>query len=130
VGSDGPEGFNPFDAALDAFKKARDSGLEAWAKAMIGWVNTEAYAKSTGAMLDWYLTATAPVRQVLQKTVEQTLTQFNLPIRGDITNLAERLTHIEMVLDDIAAKLESPPAKVRPAASPKRSSSPRVAKEN
>jgi hypothetical protein len=36
----------------------------------------------------------------------QVLTQLNMPIRTDITSLAERLTHIEMRLDDLEAKLD------------------------
>lgn|GEM_PF-3947900 len=102
----GPDASNPFDAAFDAFKKMRDSGLESWAKVMTQWVNTDAYAKSSGAVIDWYLTATAPFRQLVQKTAEQTLIQLNMPTRGDVINVAERLTHIEMALDDLAANLE------------------------
>ena len=102
----GGDPSNPFDAAFDAFKKMRDTGLESWAKVMTQWVNTDAYAKSSGAVMDWYLTATAPFRQLVQKTAEQTLIQLNMPTRGDVINVAERLTHIEMALDDLAANLE------------------------
>ena len=47
--------FNPFDPT-GVFKNLRDAGMDAWSKTMIDLVNTEAYARATGAMLDAYLT--------------------------------------------------------------------------
>ena len=38
--------------------------------------------------------------------MEQVLTQLNMPTRNDVTRLAERLTNIEMRLDDMEAKIE------------------------
>ena len=36
----------------------------------------------------------------------QTLAQLNLPSRDDITRIAERLTNIEMRLDDMEAQID------------------------
>jgi hypothetical protein len=36
----------------------------------------------------------------------QSLRQLNMPTREDFVGLAERLTHIEMRLDDLDAKLD------------------------
>ncbi len=93
--------FDPFEA----WRGMRDASLEAWSKAMIETVNTEAYAKTSGAMLDAYLTASIPFREMLEKTMLQTLQQLSMPTRADVVSLAERLTNIEMKLDDMDARL-------------------------
>ena len=76
------------------------------AKSMVDLVNTDAYAESTGAMLDAWLTTSGPFRKVMETTMSQVLTQLNLPTRDDVTRLAERLTNIEMRLDDMESTLD------------------------
>jgi polyhydroxyalkanoate synthesis regulator phasin len=85
----------------------RDAGMDAWSKMMIQLVNTEAYAQATGTMMDAWLTTSAPFRKALETTMTQVLTQLNMPTRTDITSLAERLTNIEMRLDDLDAKIDA-----------------------
>jgi BMFP domain-containing protein YqiC len=80
--------------------------METWAKALVQAVNSEAYAKATGAILDAYLAASGPLREALEKTMTQALQQLNMPSREDFVSLAERLTNIEMRLDDMDAKLD------------------------
>lgn len=103
--ADKPEqtGFDPFEA----WRNLRDASMDAWAKAMVQTVNTEAYAKASGAMLDNYLTATAPFREIMEKATAQALQQMNLPSREEVAGIAQRLTNIEMRLDDLDAKLDS-----------------------
>lgn len=91
---------------IGAFREMRDNYLDAWAKAMVETVNTDAYAKATGMMLDAYLTASQPLRETLEKILPQTLQQLNLPSRTDFISLAERVTHVEMKLDDMDATLD------------------------
>jgi hypothetical protein len=55
--------YDPFEA----WRGMRDASMDAWAKAMVQAVNTEAYAKASGAMLDAYLTASIPFREMLEK---------------------------------------------------------------
>jgi len=50
------DSFNPFDPT-GMLKGMRDSNMDAWAKMMVEFVNTDAYAESTGAMLDAWLTS-------------------------------------------------------------------------
>jgi hypothetical protein len=114
--SDNNDSFNPFDPT-GMLKTMRDANLDAWSKTMIQLVNTDAYSKATGTMLDAWLTTSAPFRKMLQKTMTQVLTSVNLPTRADVISLAERLTHIEMRLDDLEARLEEsqrPPRKGGP----------------
>ena len=98
-------GSKPFDP-LESFRGLRDIYLDTMAKAMVEAVNTESYAKASGAMLDTTLTLSAPWRDVLEKSSLQVLEQLSLPSRKDIVALAERLTNLEMRLDDMDAKLD------------------------
>ena len=97
--------FNPFDPS-GMFKDMRDANMGAWAKMMVELVNTDAYAESTGTMLDAWLTGSGPFRKAIESSMAQALAQLNLPTRDDVTRIAERLTHIEMRLDDLDAKLD------------------------
>jgi hypothetical protein len=99
------EETNPFDPT-GMFKSMRDAGMDAWSKMMIQMVNSEAYAQASGAMLDAWLTTSAPFRKVIESTMTQVLAQLNMPTRADVTSIAERLTNIEMRLDDLEAKID------------------------
>jgi hypothetical protein len=97
--------FNPFDPT-GMWKGIREANLDAWSKMMIDLVNTDAYARVTGQLLDAYLANSAPFRKAVESALTQVLTNLNLPTRADVIGLAERLTHIEMRLDDLEAKLD------------------------
>src|SRR5215212_10292327 len=113
--SDEQQAFDPFGT----WKTMRDMSMDAWSKMMIQLVNSEQYAQASGAMLDTWLTTSAPFRKVIESTMTQVLTQLNLPTRADVTSLAERLTHIEMRLDDLEIKLDERPRTEPKAASGK-----------
>jgi polyhydroxyalkanoic acid synthase PhaR subunit len=100
------EESKPFDP-IEAWREIRDAGMESWSKAMIEAVNSEEYAKTTGAMLNAYLAAAGPVREAVESIMVATLQQMQMPTRSDFVSLAERLTNIEMRLDDIDAKLDA-----------------------
>jgi hypothetical protein len=95
----------PADPA-EAFREMRDTYLDAWAKAMVETVNTDAYAKTTGTVLDTYLSASSPFREAVEKSMLRVLEQLSMPSRADFVSLADRVTNIEMKLDDIDAKLD------------------------
>jgi hypothetical protein len=99
------ESAKPFDP-FESFRNMRDTYLDAMSKTMIDAVNTETYAQGTGAMLDYYLTASAPFREALEKSMAQALQGFSLPSRQELAALAERFTHVEMRLDDLDAKMD------------------------
>ena len=113
-----PETYNPFDPT-GMFKALRDQNMDAWSKMMIQLVNTEAYAEATAVMLDGWLSASAPFRKALEMAMTQVLTNLNIPTRADVTALAERLTNIEIRLDDLEAKLDESQRAARKAAGPK-----------
>ena len=91
---------------MSALRQMRDAYLDVWSKTMVDTVNTEAYAKATGSMLDAYLAVSSPFREAVEKALQQALQQLNLPSRQDFIGLAERFTNVEMRLDDMDAKLD------------------------
>jgi hypothetical protein len=92
---------------LEPFREMRDAYLDSMSKAMIDVMNTESYAQATGAMLECYLTASAPFRDALEKSMLKIMEQLSLPSRQELASLAERFTNVEMRLDDMDAKLDN-----------------------
>lgn len=92
---------------FEPFRTMRDAYLDAMAKTMVEAVNSEAYAQATGTMLEGYLSAVAPFREAMDKSMKQALQQLSLPSREELAALAERFTNLEMRLDDMDAKLAS-----------------------
>ncbi len=100
-----PENINPLDP-LGAWRVARDASLESWSKMMIEFINSDSYSQASGQWLDTYLTYSKPFQQAIETTMTRVLTGLNIPVRTDVTNLAERLTNIETRLDDLDIKLD------------------------
>jgi len=119
--------FDFFDPT-GMLKTMRSDSMDAWSKMMIQFVNTEAYAEATGKMLDAWLDSSAPFRKAIEKSMTQALASLNMPSRAEITSLAERLTNIEMRLDDIDAKLDES-LRPRPATRTRKTANARAAKE-
>ena len=94
------------DANLKTWKSMRDANLESWSKMMIDMVNTDEYSQATGQWLDTYLTLSQPFKGMIDTMMTQVLTGMNMPMRTDVSSLAERLTNIETRLDDQDAKLD------------------------
>ncbi|MCG8450654.1 MAG: hypothetical protein MI725_13880 [Pirellulales bacterium] len=97
---------NPFDPT-QMFKEMRDSSMDAWAKMMVELVHTDAYAEASGKMLDAWLSSSAPLRKMMESCTSQMLANLKLPSLHDVNRLSERLTNIEMRLDDLDAKLDA-----------------------
>lgn len=91
---------------FEAFRGMRDSYLDAMSKVMINAVNTEEYAKATGAMLNSTMMLSAPFREAMDKAMASALQQSSMPSRQEVAALAGRLTNIEMRLDDMESKLD------------------------
>ena len=99
------EPFNPFDPT-GMFKDMRYQTLDAWSKMMIQMVNTDVYAQATGAILDAWTSTSVPFRKAMETVMTQVLANLSMPTRNDVISLGERLTNIEMRLDDLEAKLD------------------------
>src|SRR5271157_849127 len=96
----------PFDP-MEPWRGMRDIYMDAWGKTMVDMVNSEAYAQASGAMLDSYLTISAPFREAIEKAMLKALEQLAMPSRADFVSIAERMTNIEMKLDDLDAKVDA-----------------------
>jgi polyhydroxyalkanoate synthesis regulator phasin len=123
------EQAKPFDP-FESIRGMRDAYLESISKTMVEAVNSESYAQATGAMLDYALSASAPFREALERSMAQTLQQLSLPSRQDVAALAERFTNVEMRLDDLDAKIDrvlQGIAKAAPPRNGKRQTRPRKA---
>jgi hypothetical protein len=101
-----PDPLNAFDP-FGTLRTARDAYMETWSKAMMELVNSEGYAQATSRMLDTYLTMSTPVRKLLESSMTQVLAQLNMPTRAEVISLAERMTNIEMRLDDLDARFDT-----------------------
>jgi hypothetical protein len=91
----------------EPWREVRDTYIDAWGKTMVNMVNSEAYAQGAGAMLDTYMTVFAPFREAVEKAMLKTLEQLAMPSKADVVSIAERMTNIEMRLDDLDAKLDN-----------------------
>lgn len=80
--------------------------MQSWADVLSQTVTSPAFAKSMGEQMQGFLEGTKLVRQQMQAAMEQSLQQLNVPSREQIVSLAERLTHVEMRVDDIDAKVD------------------------
>ncbi|MFV9505764.1 MAG: hypothetical protein AB4911_14510 [Oscillochloridaceae bacterium umkhey_bin13] len=98
-------GFDPNDP-FGTWRTIRDANLDAWAKGMTAFVNTEVFSQAIGAQLDTLLAASAPAQKVVHQYMETYLAQVNMPSRNEVVNLAGRMTNIEMRLDDMQAQLD------------------------
>lgn len=106
------DGFDPSDP-IGAWRALRDANLDAWAKSMAQMTNSDAFAKTIGLQLDTMLAASAPLKQAMQQYTEAYLAQANMPSRAEVVGLAQRLTNIELRLDDMQAQLDDVLAAVR-----------------
>ncbi len=100
------EGFDPLDP-MGMWRTLRDANLDAWAKSMSSMTNTDAYAQAIGVQLDTLLATSAPLQSAIQQAMEQYLAQAQMPSRGEVVSLAERLTNIELRLDDMQFALDA-----------------------
>src|SRR3954471_5796579 len=91
---------NMFDPT-GLLKTMRDDHLELWANTMVKMVNTDAYADITGKMLDVWLSSSTPFRTMVENSLNQALANLGMPSRAEVAKVAERLTSIEMRLDDL-----------------------------
>jgi hypothetical protein len=111
------DSFDPTDP-LGAWRAIRDANLDAWAKGMATMANTESFANALGLQLDTMLAASGPIQKAVSQYMESYLAQANMPSRAEVISLAQRMTSIEMRLDDMDARLDDILSAVRALALP------------
>jgi hypothetical protein len=97
---------DPFDP-LAAARKMRGAGFDSWAKTTQQITSSGEYARAMNVLSQPGLLATALLRKALEKGMVQILARLNVPSRADVSAISQRLTRIEMVLDDLGAAVES-----------------------
>ena len=90
----------------EAFRELRDGYLEIWSKNLIETVNSEDYAKASGAALDGFLAVAAPFKEPTEKAMLKMLQQLNMPTSADFMGLSGRFANVELLLDNLDAKLD------------------------
>lgn len=103
--SQNSDGFDLTDP-LGLWRSFRDANLDAWAKGMTNVVGTDAFAQILGAQINTYLATSAPFQKAIDQYMEAYLARLNMPSRVEIIGLSERMTNIEMRLDDLDAKTD------------------------
>jgi polyhydroxyalkanoic acid synthase PhaR subunit len=89
-----------------AWRDARDSAMNEWAKSMSQYVGTESFAKNMGQFLDSYLATAAPYQKAMADYMESTLGRLNMPTRDEVLSISRRLTNVEKRLDDLDARFD------------------------
>src|SRR5208282_1496146 len=122
--------IKPADA-LEQWRELRDTYVDIWAKASGEAVNSEAYAQASGTMLEAFLATSSPFRDAQKKAMVSALEQCNMPSRDDYVRLADRLANLELLLDDMDARLRQvhqivSKAAAQPASAPKSAPAPKA----
>lgn len=93
---------DPFAQMVDFY----DDWIKAWANTMSKTASSPKFVDSMSQQLEGGLEFWSLVRGQMNQAMEQMLAQMKLPTQSEVLGLAERLTNIEMRLDDIEHKLD------------------------
>jgi hypothetical protein len=91
---------------LKLVRDARDGSMDAWAKLTLNLTSSHEYQRLQGFFVKPVLLAIALVRKATDSTMSGVLGNLNMPSRDEVLGISQRLTHIEMALDDLAAGLD------------------------
>lgn len=100
--SDSDEKFD----AVKMFRDARDGLMDAWAKLALDLTSSHEYQRLQGMIAKPALLGIALFRKASESLMSPVLAQLNMPSREEVLGISQRLTHIEMTLDDLGAALE------------------------
>ena len=92
---------------LEAMRRVRDAGMDAWARTTHQVTSSTRYARLTGLLSQPGLIAAAVFRKASEKAMARVLGQLNMPSRSDVLSLSQRLTHIETAIDDLGATMDA-----------------------
>ena len=100
--SEAQKGFD----VLKLTRDARDGVMDAWAKLMLNLTSSHEYQRLQGMIMKPTFLAIALIRKATDSTMSGLLANLNMPSREELQQVSQRLTHIEMTLDDLGAVLE------------------------
>jgi uncharacterized protein Yka (UPF0111/DUF47 family) len=93
---------DPFAQMLQFY----DDWTKTWAGAASEMVSSKGFADSMAQQLQSSLSAAQLMRRQMSELMEQSLQGMSLPTRKEVLGIAERLTSVEMRLDDMEDKLD------------------------
>ena len=96
-----PEG-DPFSQMLQFY----DDWTKTWSGAASEMASNKHFADSIAQQLESSLSTTQMMRRQMSELMEQSMQQMSMPTRREILSIAERMTSIEMRLDDMEAKVD------------------------
>ena len=80
--------------------------MEDFAKVTHAVTTTNAWQRANTALAKPTLLVSAILKEKREAAMSDLLGQLNMPSREDVLTLSQRLTHIEMVLDDLGAGVD------------------------
>jgi len=83
-----------------------DNFSKSWASVMSEAVGSKSFAESMGQQMEGSLDTMTLFRRQFGDLMEQYLQMMSLPTRKEVISVAQRLTHLEMALDDLNAKMD------------------------
>jgi len=93
---------DPFSQMLQFY----DDWTKTWSGAASEMVSSKPFADSMAKQLESSLSAAQLMRRQMAQLMEQSLQQMSMPTRKEIVSIAERMTNIEMRLDDLEDKVD------------------------
>ena len=96
-----PEG-DPFSQMLQFY----DDWTKTWSGAASEMASNKNFADSMAQQLESSLSTAQMMRRQMGELMEQSMQQMSMPTRREILSIAERMTSIEMRLDDMEAKVD------------------------
>jgi hypothetical protein len=96
------KGFDPLKLVRDA----RDAALDASAKLVLRLTGSQEYQRVQSFVVKPTLLVVAVFRKASEGAMSELLAQLNMPSREEVLSLSQRLTHIEMTLDDVGAAVD------------------------
>jgi hypothetical protein len=91
---------------LEKVRGVRDSAMEDLAKVTLAWTSSDTFQTINAVISKPALLTAAMVRKATESAMADVLARFNLPSREDVLALSQRLTRIEMTLDDLGAGMD------------------------
>lgn len=91
---------------LERLRAIRDSAMKEMAQVTLAWTSSDAYQAMNAAVSKPALLTAGVFRKASDAAMTDLLAALNIPSRSEVLALSQRLTRIEMALDDLGAGLD------------------------
>ena len=100
--NDEKQAGDPFSQMVQFY----DDWTKTWSGAASEMASNKNFADSMAQQLESSLSTAQMMRRQMGELMEQSMQQMSMPTRREILSIAERMTSIEMRLDDMEAKVD------------------------